>query len=207
MKVKTVENLYGKYCIDEDTLHRPCTAITSRGGVWESNTLNFMVENMGDDSILHAGAFFGDAIPRLSSKCKGTVYTAEPCPDNFYCLERTVELNNCTNVKYFNAALGSSNEPLEMVTYLDGRKCGGTSKIEKGGDSVVQQIRIDDIVKEKVSIIHLDIEGYEENALEGAKNTIHLYKPILILETVPSTLPEGYVLLKQMEGNYIYTHE
>lgn len=40
---------------------------------------------------------------------------------------------------------------------------------------------IDNIVKERVDFIKLDIEGAEQDAIDGAKETIKKYKPILAI--------------------------
>jgi hypothetical protein len=40
---------------------------------------------------------------------------------------------------------------------------------------------IDNIVKQKVDYIKLDIEGAEQDAIDGAKETIRKYKPILAI--------------------------
>jgi hypothetical protein len=49
-----------------------------------------------------------------------------------------------------------------------------------------------------ISIIHLDLEGFEEYALRGARKTIERYRPLLILETVPKNL-DGYRVERQLE--------
>jgi hypothetical protein len=49
-----------------------------------------------------------------------------------------------------------------------------------------------------ISIIHLDLEGFEEYALLGARKTIERYRPLLILETVPKSL-DGYRVDRQLE--------
>jgi hypothetical protein len=66
---------------------------------------------------------------------------------------------------------------------------GGTSKVVyKSTDTteIIEIRKIDDEVKlhvnDYVSIIQLDVEGYEEKALKGAVATLREFKPILILE-------------------------
>ena len=58
------------------------------------------------------------------------------------------------------------------------------------------------------TIIKMDIEGDEEKALEGAKNTLRKHKPKIILETHSKKLeegcmsilgPEGYRILKKID--------
>lgn len=62
------------------------------------------------------------------------------------------------------------------------------------GTEPVQIVTIDDIVASdrSVSIIQLDVEGHEKEALTGALKTIQRCHPIIILEDLPnSTLLES----------------
>ena len=53
--------------------------------------------------------------------------------------------------------------------------------------TTVRVVRVDDIVPidRHVSVLHLDVERHEQEALSGALRTIERCRPILILETVP----------------------
>jgi hypothetical protein len=55
----------------------------------------------------------------------------------------------------------------------------------------VQVVAVDDVVPEDrhVSILQLDVEGYEGPALQGALGTVERCRPTLVLETVPETDP------------------
>lgn len=44
-------------------------------------------------------------------------------------------------------------------------------------------VTIDSLNLDSCDVIHLDIEGYETNALRGAMKTIQKYKPLIVLET------------------------
>jgi hypothetical protein len=43
-------------------------------------------------------------------------------------------------------------------------------------------IKLDGFFSEKIDLIHLDLEGYEFEALKGAKELIERDKPLIILE-------------------------
>ncbi len=75
-----------------------------------------------------------------------------------------------------------------------GTLLGGLSQIvddrfaKRGNETIgIATITIDSIVPRTstVSILHLDLEGFEEFALLGAIETIERCRPLLILETVP----------------------
>jgi hypothetical protein len=57
---------------------------------------------------------------------------------------------------------------------------GGT-KIGHGGDKAELRT-IDSFGFRKVSLIKIDVEGFEDDVIEGAKETIQRYHPILIVE-------------------------
>ena len=48
----------------------------------------------------------------------------------------------------------------------------------------VEMVKLDSIIPNdcKISLIHLDLEGYEFEALKGAKEIIERDKPIIVLE-------------------------
>lgn len=127
--------------------------------------------------VLQAGGNAG-LYPKEYSKLFDIVITIEPDHRNFFCLTYNVEE---TNVSKIQACLGNSNDFLNLdynekykETNRGGMKVSGTGKIP--------QITIDSL-KLKPDLIHLDIEGYEGFAIEGAKETLTTYSPVVVLET------------------------
>jgi len=57
-------------------------------------------------------------------------------------------------------------------------------KSEKGQWDDIEIVAIDEVIPadHNISILQLDIEGYEEQALKGCLKTIKRNRPILILE-------------------------
>lgn len=63
----------------------------------------------------------------------------------------------------------------------------------------------------RVSVIHLDIEGFEEQALDGALKILQRDRPILVLETPPSDAwfdqhlkPLGYGVDRKLDWNTVF---
>ena len=173
-------NEYGSYCIPAGAAHRPASRCVMGGEVWERNTVQFMLENCRGEAVITAGAFFGDALPALSKACKW-VWAFEPNPENHRCAQVTVLLNDLRNVTLCQAGLGERREQRQLVVKdYQGRSLGGASQIagittDRGPESVsVELVTIDSIAygHANISIIHLDVEGFEEYALRGAKKTI-----------------------------------
>ena len=76
-----------------------------------------------------------------------------------------------------------------MLIQNNGINLGGASRIIKNTKSTgktidVEIIRIDDIIpnNRSISILQLDVEGYEKEVLCGALETIKRCSPLLILE-------------------------
>ena len=194
-------NEYGAYCVPVSGLRAMSALSVLAGDVWEPDTLHFMMDRCKGGDIVHAGAFFGDFLPALAGAlgAGGKVWAFEPHPGSYRCASITVQLNQLTNVHLANVGLGEAGGSQLLVTNdRRGNGLGGLSRIvpsaahvgwRMGNRAVTAQIvAIDDVVPEgrRVSIIHLDVEGYEERALSGALRTIRSWLPILVVETVPS---------------------
>jgi FkbM family methyltransferase len=198
-------NEYGAYCIPAAAAHRPASQTVMRGEVWERNTVEFMLQNSRGEAVITAGAFFGDALPALAKVCKW-VWAFEPNPENHRCAQITVLLNGLRNVTLCQAGLGEKCEKKQLVVKdYNGRSLGGASQMaditDRGSESVaIDVVTIDSMLAEQtdICIIHLDLEGFEEYALRGARQTIERHRPWLILETVPQSL-EGYRVARQLD--------
>jgi FkbM family methyltransferase len=214
-------NEFGGYCVPRSSMHRPALQATLRGEVWERETLNFLTSHCNNGDIIHAGTYFGDFLPALSAACAQTykVWAFEPNPENFSCANMTITINRLENVELTNAGLGAGASTVSMVTKdLQGRGMGGGSTIVKGENSPagiaeeVNIVAIDDTVPSDrpISILQLDVEGYEEEVLIGAEKTIRRCRPILVLEILPdmqfmedNIFPLGYKVEGEVQGNTI----
>lgn len=214
-------NKYGGYCVPLSSIHRPATQKILSGEVWEPETLQFMSRHCGTGDLIHAGTYFGDFIPALSRACapNAKVWAFEPNPENYRCALITTTLNNLHNVEITNAGLGSQEGSMPMlVADQTGRALGGASQLIESDSYVEEQIvrvkilKIDDVIPadRNISIIQLDVEGFEQPALAGAIATIKRCKPVLILENLPNEdwlsaniLQLGYKVMGKVHANTI----
>jgi len=215
-------NKYGGYCVPLSSKHRPAARNILSGGIWEPKIVEFMTSRCGDGDIVHAGTFFGDFLPALSqSSAQGSrIWAFEPNPENYRCAFITTYINGLQNVELINAGLGERQGFLQMVTSdTDGMSLGGASRmlLETGEESTegsitVEVVTVDEVIpsERKISIIQLDVEGFEKPALAGALKSIRRWKPILILEKLPdeewlsaNILQLGYRIAGEADDNTI----
>jgi len=181
------ENKYGKYCLPAVSGDNIAPELHRRGKQHEPATVRFIMDNSSGGDVVHAGAYFGDFLPALSSGVDEgrKVIAFEPCLEHYKCAKKTLELNNIKNVELHNAALGQCSGEARLRTQIKGVHEGGRSKIADDGDEVVKVVAIDDIIgSTRVSVIHLDVEHYEKQALMGAIETIKKYLPLFIVEDI-----------------------
>lgn len=102
------------------------------------------------------------------------VYTFEPEPINFFCLNQNIQEEN---VFKYQACIGYERNLVDLKIKLKNR-----GKNYVNGVGKIPTLRIDDLNLTTCSLIHLDIEGFEYFALQGAVNTIKKCKPVVALE-------------------------
>jgi len=214
------KNIHGRYCVPVGSQHRVAAQCILKGKVWEEETLRFMKDHAGDGDIIHAGAYFGDFLPALSRAvapgCK--VWAFEPNPENYAAAAATCKLNDLQNVEMVNGGLGEISGMMKMRVRAEGKSLGGISAMVEGAALVpdhdlveVPIYRIDDMVprSRRISLLQLDVEGFEQPALAGALAVITSWQPILILETVPGPwlarvlAPLGYQFRGRLHENTV----
>jgi FkbM family methyltransferase len=218
-------NKHGAYCIPVSALRHEVALSVFAGRVWEAETIGLMAAHCASGDIVHAGAFFGDFLPALaaaSAPAGRKIWAFEPNPESYRCAAVTLLLNQISNVELINAGLGEKTNSGYLVTSERGQSLAGGAHIQQRagnsersspvGTAPVRIVTIDGVVPENrsVSVIHLDVEGYEEQALTGAMETIQRNRPLLILETLPTDrwmsehlLPLGYRVAEEVPGNIV----
>jgi len=107
------------------------------------------------------------------------VYTFEPIPLLFYCLNKNVNTNN---VYKFNCCLGDTNECVNMTDASETLGHGGSHVNLNDEKKIVPTLKIDNLNLPICDLIQLDLEGYELNALKGGIETIKRCKPVIVVE-------------------------
>ena len=115
--------------------------------------------------------------PRLLSEMFETVYTFEPSALSFHCL-----IHNCARERIvkINAALGESHQMVDV--HYGAVSNIGTNTVHPSSSGFVPVLMVDDLDLKQCDLIMLDIEGYEINALIGARYTMAALKPLVTCE-------------------------
>jgi len=166
---------------------------------WISDSVKFMENVKKFETVLQAGGNCG-MYARFYSNYFDRVITFEPEPLNFYCLDR-----NCVGPKFVKYNGGLGNTTTEMGIKQGPPTNVGMHKMVPGEGT--KMYRIDDLDINSCDLIHLDVEGYETEALKGAIETIKKFMPIIITERSngESILRDlGYVMQEKLRMDTVY---
>jgi FkbM family methyltransferase len=125
-------------------------------------------------TVIQAGGNVGFYV-RPYAELFDRVITFEPERLNFQCLVQNVTEPNVIKVQ---ACLGYQRDAVGMV--VSRKNIGAYHVSEKPG--LIPTLLIDDFNVQDCDLIHLDIEGFELNALRGAVETIRRCRPVIALE-------------------------
>jgi len=200
------KNEYGLYSIPKEVEYTYNAQFILDGGVHEDTTIDY-IKSIGGN-IIHAGSGFGDFLPALKNCDK--VFTFEPNQLMYKSSLETISLNELKNVEIFPYAIGNY-DGVGTLKHIDenGLEMGPRSEMSTDGIEV-KMVKLDSIIPKdfKISLIHLDLEGYEFEAINGSKEIIERDKPIIVLEIDTRAVDYnnfmislGYVTHKQLIFN------
>lgn len=127
-----------------------------------------------NETILDLGAYDGDTIREFLNVTNGQyekIYAFEPDPKNFKKLcAKTAETEN---ISLFHLGAWDKKETLFF------QKNSARSSHQSLTGTPVSFDRPDSVIKDKVTLIKMDIEGAESKAIDGCRELILKYKPKL----------------------------
>lgn len=141
--------------------------------------------------VVQAGGHCGLYPNKYASLFK-KVYTFEPHPENFYCLDQNIQQDN---VVKNNLALGEKESMISLGEPLTKKK-NNTGGYTVSGKGNIKLISLDSLDIEGCDLLHLDLEGFEWFALKGAVNLINKYRPLIVLETNDYCEMHGYTVVE-----------
>ena len=119
------------------------------------------------------------------------MFAFEPDEESFGLLQHNLTLNHCKNVMPFRAALGAMDAP-EMKLYgygdlfqlyhtLSPKKIAHPGIEPTGAYQMVEMMKLDTAIPPKVDMIKIDVEGCEEDVLQGARDIIRGNPEIIVI--------------------------
>ena len=147
----------------------------------------YIINRFKDTVCIDGGGYIGDTTIFFSKYDFSEVYGFEPDITNFNKAKYNINnYKNKNNIKILNMGIGKENAKLSME--LTGSLNMGASFkkdiANKDKSYIVDVVKLDDYFKNrknKIGLIKLDIEGFEEEALIGAEEIIKNDKPVLLV--------------------------
>jgi len=151
------------------------------------------------DVVVEIGANIGAhtvLLARLAAKA-GAVLAFEPQPVLYQTLCANIALNSITNVMAEKCGLGNRSQTLHIpVLDYGARNNFGAISLELVEDGEPVQVkRLDSYGIGKCAFIKIDVEGMEQQVLEGASRTIHALRPVMYVENDRKEKSPGLIQL------------
>jgi FkbM family methyltransferase len=158
-------------------------------GSWEPKTTDLIKQIVKrNDTVIDIGAnigYFTILFAKLVGN-EGAVYAFEPTNKYFKFLKDNVLINELSNVRIFNKGLSDKNG--EMEIFIDDSSATIHQPIASDikDKEIIRLMTLDEFVVEHdlkaINFIKIDIDGHEPFVLDGAINSIRIFKPVIILE-------------------------
>lgn len=164
--------------------------------IWEPNTLKLCLDRITSESIVvEVGSHVGTHTIELARNSR-FVYAFEMQRLLFQILNVNCMFNGITNVIPFLGGVSNENKKIYSQEpdwkNMQEKFNSGNVKIEKLTEInekdksffAMDIIKLDDHLKllPYLSLLKIDVEGHEHKVLEGAKNLIKKFKPIIVTE-------------------------
>ncbi len=167
----------------------------------EDNLTRFLVEQIGqrEGDYLDIGTNIGIVAATVAQQLpiSRNVTAFEPMPETAKCAAATFALNGVENVRLFCGAVGDTDSELAFYTrpgYSEAASLTKREGIDDWQEITVPVRKLDTLHSEgiivKTAFMKFDVEGYEPQAISGAKNVIAAQNPGILYEFHPHIAPK-----------------
>ena len=159
-----------------------------KGRSWEPKIAELLTKHgKKGTTAVDMGAYLGTHTMALVDVVgpKGKVVTFEPQPWAFDCINKTLKKNGIKNVKVINSGVSDKKGKIRFCSDASGsssvcKERRPSAKWKEVYDIPI--ITLDSLKLKNVSVMKIDVEGHELNALMGSKKTIKSSRPVILLE-------------------------
>lgn len=152
--------------------------------IYDKNSIQYFDKDIlpqrSDDIFVDCGGYDGETSLMYIQEygLPKKIFLFEPDKTNLIMAKN--KLNNYMEiVEFVNAGVGNKSESLQWKGELGASSRFIQDDVEKKLSSRVKIYALDDIIKLKCTFIKMDIEGFEQQALEGARKHIIQDLPVL----------------------------
>lgn len=170
------------------------TGTESLDALW---LLDHFLAGSNDKTVVDVGANIGTfALPGSQMVSNGKLYAFEPQRQIFQMMCGNMALNSIDNVFAERLAIGMINGPITIpkINYyhpssfgsigLTGEFCDDVGQdLDFGNGEIIRQTRLDDYFgTQRIDFLKIDVEGMEQDVLEGARKIIARDRPMMYIE-------------------------
>lgn len=153
-----------------------------------------------NEVLVDLGAYIGDsAIQFIDTYGKyKKIYAYEITPDT--CVELKQNLSGYSNVIVKQKGVGKQSG----IMYVNSDEKSAANKLVEDGNVPIEVVSLDEDITENISIIKMDIEGAEKDALLGARKHIENEKPRLLISSyhIPDDIFDIPKLINSIRDDY-----
>jgi FkbM family methyltransferase len=150
---------------------------------------------LSNGTFVDVGVNIGQTLIKLRSISQADYIGFEP---NQHCVEYVNELitaNRFSNTHLIASGIGNELQKAQLHTYYNSKVDSTASLLSdfRPDSPITDSIQVEllgpnelkEILTQQVGVIKIDVEGYEKFVLQGLKQTIEKFRPIMILEILP----------------------
>lgn len=154
-----------------------------------------------DGQVVDVGGNIGSFALRFAARAPlGRVVSFEPHPDTFAKLVMNASLNDLPNLEVVNLGIGAeeSVHRLHQVVASNSGMNRIITAAEVDPQLPYKEIRVVPLVKglagraiQRVDLLKIDVEGFEDAVLQGSADIIQRDRPVLFIELIDANLVEN----------------
>ena len=161
-----------------------------------------------NSNVLDIGSNIGNHTLYFLNECGAKhVYCFEPVRDTFHILQENIRINHLeSRTTLMNVGVGSKRCSARVSSYTKNNTGMTTLNLSKDGN--IQIVSIDELKSlQKIGLIKIDVEGFEEEVVKGMLNTLRKDRPYIFIEIQNEHFDKINSLLKENGYQYIILDE